>query len=87
MIYINPEIRDTNANIYKVILILLNNDLELREKVLKKVLKVYYNLLNVFNKKESNTLLTFNEKNDFEICLLKGKSMKNIEHYPLYRYN
>ena len=74
-------------DIYKVILTLSNDDLELKEKVLKKVLKIYYNLLNVFNKKKSNTLLTFNKKNDFKICLLKDKSVKNIEHCSLYWYN
>ena len=74
-------------NIYGVVLTLLNDDLELKEKVLKKVLKVYYDFLNVFNKKESNTLLTFNEKNDFEIRLLKSKSVENIRHYLLYRCN
>ena len=80
----NLEIRNISANIYKVILILPNNDLKLREKVLKKILEVYYNLLNVFNKKESNTLLVFNKKNDFEIRLLKSKSVKNIKYCFLY---
>jgi len=63
---------------------LLNDDFELKEKILKKISKVYYDLLNVFNKKESDTLLTFNKKNDFEIRLLKGKSVKDIKHCFLY---
>ena len=79
--------RNTSANIYRIVLTLSNNNPKLKEKVLKKVSKIYYNLLNVFNKKESNTLLMFNEKNDFKIRLLKGKNMKDIKHYSLYRYN
>ena len=79
--------RNTNVNIYKVTLTLLNDDFKLKEKVLKKVSKVYYDLLNVFNKKELNILLTFNKKNNFKIRLLKNKSVKNIKHCSLYRYN
>jgi len=87
MIYISLKTWNINANIYRVVLTLLNDNPELKEKVLKKVLKVYYNLLNVFNKKKSNTLLTFNKKNDFKICLLKSKSVEDIKHCPLYWYN
>ena len=56
MIYMDSKMRNTSVDIYKVVLILLNDDFELREKVLKKILKVYYDFLNVFNK-----------KNDFKI--------------------
>jgi len=76
-----------SANIYKIALTLPNDNLELKEKVLKKVPEVYYDLLNVFNKKESDTLLTFNKKNNFKIHLLENKSVKNIKYYPLYRCN
>jgi len=76
--------RNINANIYKIVLTLLNNNFKLKEKVLKKISKVYYNFLNVFNKKKSNTLLTFNKKNNFKIHWLKNKSVENIKHYSLY---
>ena len=78
------KVWNTSVDIYGIILTLLNDDFKLREKVLKKVLEVYYDFLNVFNKKESNILLTFNEKNDFEIRLLKDKGVKDIEHCFLY---
>ena len=63
---------------------LSNNNFKLKENVLKKILKVYHDFLNVFKQKKSNILLMFNKKNDFEIRLLKSKSVKDIGHCFLY---